>query len=119
MPAHDRVEVVIGKTPYAKFDLNDYSVPHTHVGRTLVAVATLNEVRILDGAKAIAAHPRSFDKDDRVEIPGHIAELARHKCHARRLRGQDRLFHAAPARSACAASTPAGTTPARPAGCPS
>ena len=96
-PAHDRLEVVIGKTPYARFDLNDYSVPHTHVGRTLVVVATLDEVRILDGAKVIAAHPRSFDKDDCVEIPGHIADLARHKRHARRLRGQDRLFHAAPA----------------------
>ncbi len=96
-PAHDRVEVVIGKTPYARFDLNDYSVPHTHVGRTLVVVATLDEVRILDGVKVIAAHPRSFDRDECVEIPGHIAELARSKRHARRLRGQDRLFRAAPA----------------------
>ena len=48
-PDHDRVEVAIGKTPYARFDLNDYSVPHTHVRRTLVVVATLDEVRILDG----------------------------------------------------------------------
>ena len=56
-PAHDRVEVVIGKTSYARFGLNDYSVPHTHVGRTLVVVATLDEVRILDGAKVIAAQP--------------------------------------------------------------
>ncbi len=96
-PAHDRVEVVIGKTPYARFDLNDYSVPHTHVGRTLVAVATLDEVRILDGAKVIATHPRCFDRDECVEIPGHIAELARSKRRARRLRGQDRLFRAAPA----------------------
>ena len=70
---------------------------HTHVERTLVAVATLDEVRILDGAKVIAAHPRSFDKDECVEIPGHIADLARHKRQARRLRGQGRLFHAAPA----------------------
>ena len=96
-PAHDRVEVVIGKTPYARFDLNDYSVPHTHVGRTLVVVATLDEVRILDGADVIATHPRSFDKDECVEIRGHIADLARHKRHARRLRGQGRLFNAAPA----------------------
>ena len=95
-PTHDRVEVAIGKTPYARFDLNDYSVPHTYVRRTLVVVATLNEVRILDGADVIAHHPRSFDKGDCVEIPEHIAELARHKRHACRLRGQDRLFRAAP-----------------------
>ena len=31
-----------------------------------------------------------------MPIPEHIAELARHKRHARRLRGQDRLFRAAP-----------------------
>ena len=95
-PTHDRVEAAIGKTPYARFDLNDYSVPHTHVRRTLVVVATLDEVRILDGAEVIAHHRRSFDKGDCVEIPEHIAELARHKRHARRLRGQDRLFRAAP-----------------------
>ena len=95
-PAHDRVEVAIGKTPYARFDLNDYSVPHTHVGRTLVVVATLEELRILDGTDVIASHPRSFDKDACIEIPEHIAELARHKRQARRLRGQDRLVRAVP-----------------------
>ena len=95
-PAHDRVEVKIGKTPYARFDLNDYSVPHTHVRRTLVVVATLEEVRILDGVDVIASHPRSFDKDACIEIPEHIAELVRHKRQARRLRGQDRLVRAAP-----------------------
>ena len=96
-PAHDREEVRIGKTPYARFDLNDYSVPHTHVKRTLTVVATLDEVRILDGADVIATHPRSFDQDDCIEIEAHIAGLAKRKRQARRLRGQDRLFRAAPA----------------------
>ena len=95
-PADERVEVAIGKTAYARFDLNDYSVPHTHVRRTLVVIATLREVRILDDADVIATHPRSFDKGACIEIPEHIAGLARHKRHARRLRGQDRLVRAAP-----------------------
>ncbi len=95
-PADERVEVAIGKTAYARFDLNDYSVPHTHVRRTLVVIATLHEVRILDGASVIATHPRSFVKGACIEIPEHIAGLARHKRHARRLRGQDRLVRAAP-----------------------
>ena len=95
-PDHDRVEVAIGKTPHARFDLNDYSVPHTHVRRTLVVVATLDEVRILDGTDVIASHPRSFDKGACIENPEHIAELVRRKSHARRLRGQDRLVQAAP-----------------------
>jgi hypothetical protein len=34
-PAHERVEVEIGKTPYAGFDLNDYSVPHDRGHRSL------------------------------------------------------------------------------------
>ena len=95
-PTDERLEVTIGKTPYARFDKNDYSVPHTHVSRTLVVLATLDEVRILDGADVIATHPRSFDKAERVENPEHIDELARQKRHARRLRGQDRLVQAAP-----------------------
>jgi len=95
-PAHDRVEVKIGKTPYARFDLNDYSVPHIYAGRTLVVVATLEEVRILDGADVIATHTRSFDKADPVENPEHIEELVSSKRQARRLRGQSRLVQAAP-----------------------
>jgi hypothetical protein len=27
----ERAEVDVGKTPYVRFDLNDYSVPHDHV----------------------------------------------------------------------------------------
>ena len=95
-PADERVEVVIGKTPYARFHGNDYSVPHTYARHTLVVMATLDEVRILDGTDVIATHPRSFDKGACIEVPEHIAELARKKRHARRLRGQDRLVKAAP-----------------------
>ena len=29
----------VGKTPYVRFDLNDYSVPHTHVRRMLTVLA--------------------------------------------------------------------------------
>ena len=95
-PADERVEVIVGKTPYTRFDKNDYSVPHTHVRRTLVVMATLDEVRILDGADVIATHRRSFDKGACIEVPEHIAELARQKAQARRLRAQDRLVQAAP-----------------------
>lgn len=95
-PADERLEVRIGKTPYARFDLNDYSVPHTHVRRTLTVVATLQEVRILDGMNVVATHPRSFDKAARVENPGHIAALVSCKRRARHLTGQSRLAQAAP-----------------------
>ena len=68
-PVDARVEVRIGKTPYARFDKNEYNVPHTHVRRTLTVAATLEEVRILDGMEVIARHPRSFDKAACIENP--------------------------------------------------
>ena len=59
-------------------------------------VATLEEVRILDGADTVARHPRSFNRAARIEDPGHIEALVRRKRHAHRLRGQSRLLQAAP-----------------------
>ncbi len=114
-PVDERVEVRIGKSAYARFDKNDYSVPHTHVRRTLTVVATLEEVRILDGVDVVARHPRSFDKAARIENPEHIEELVRRKRHARSLRGQSRLLQAAPDSERLLAETarrggPVGTT---------
>src|SRR5262249_6632649 len=61
-PVHERVEVEVGKTPYARFDLNDYSVPHDRVSRTLVVLADLETVRIADGTTLVATHSRSWDR---------------------------------------------------------
>jgi len=97
-PSHERSEVRIGKTPYARFDLNDYSVPHTYTRRIVTVCATLSTVTILDGvANLIAQHPRSFDKGQQIEDETHIANLATSKRHARKHRGQDRLRAASPA----------------------
>ena len=96
-PCDEREEVHVGKTPYARFDCNDYSVPYTHVRRTLTLVATPSEVRILDGAEVLATHPRSYDKGAQIEDQAHIAELTARKRQARHHRGQDRLARAAPA----------------------
>jgi hypothetical protein len=58
-PTDERQPVQVGKTPYVRFDGNDYSVPHTRVCRTLVVVADPRTVRILDGPEVVASHPRS------------------------------------------------------------
>jgi len=92
----ERVAVSIGKTPYARFDLNDYSVPHTQVRRTLTVLASLTRVRILDGTQVVADHPRSDGQGERIEDPAHLAALVEAKRAARHHRGQDRLAHAAP-----------------------
>lgn len=90
-PAHDRVEVKVGRQPYVRFDRNDYSVPHDRVRRTVVVVATPEVVRVLDGDVEIALHSRSFDKRAVVENPEHVAALAAWKRKARAARGMDRL----------------------------
>jgi len=95
-PAEERLEVSVNKTPYARFDLNDYTVPHTHVRRTLTVLATLDTVRIFDGQELIATHVRSFDRGAQIEIKAHLEELVKRKRAARRHRAQDRLHHAAP-----------------------
>lgn len=95
-PVHGRHEVSVGRTPYVRFDGNDYSVPHTLVRRTLVLLSTPEEVRILDGLVEVARHRRSYDSRGQVEDPAHVAALVEAKSRARRHRGLDRLAHAAP-----------------------
>jgi len=96
-PAEECIQVRVGKTPYARFDLNDYSVPHTLVRRTLTLRASLDTVRILDGAEVVAEHVRTYGKGEQVENPEHIEALVQAKRAARQHRDQDRLAHAAPA----------------------
>lgn len=95
-PVEERVEAKVGRTPYVRFDLNDYSVPHTLVRQMVVVVATRTQVRVLDGSDVVATHPRSYDKGQQLEDPRHVLELEAQKRRARRHRGMDRLQHAAP-----------------------
>ncbi len=95
-PTDECEAVSVGKSPYVRFDRNDYTIPPTHVQRTLTVVASPTEVRVLDGAQVIASHARSYDKGKQVEDPAHIAELTALKHQARQHRGTDRLAQAAP-----------------------
>jgi transposase len=95
-PTFERREVVVGKTPYVRFDGNDYSVPHTHVRRTLVVLASHDTVRVLDGATELARHGRSFDRRAVVEDPAHVKDLVEIKRAARKHRAIDQLSHACP-----------------------
>ncbi|MBD0320709.1 MAG: transposase, partial [Gemmatimonadetes bacterium] len=96
LPAHpfptDVVRpVASGKTPYVRFDSNDYSIPHTLVKKPLTLVASETRVRVLDGTEEVASHPRCFEKGRTLEQPGHLAALADAKARAHELRGRDLL----------------------------
>jgi transposase len=95
-PTDEIKAVSAGKTPYVRFDLNDYSIPHTCVARTLTVAANPKEVRILDGQTVLAAHPRSYDRRQQIELPEHIATLVDHKHQAGAHRGTDHLIKAVP-----------------------
>ena len=95
-PCEERLIVRAPKTPYIRFDLNDYSIPHTHVRRSLEVLASVDTVRVIDGANILAVHRRSFDRGAQIEQAGHIQALAEHKRAGRAHRAIDRLHHAAP-----------------------
>lgn len=92
----ERLEVRVPKTPYARFDLNEYSVPPKHVRTTLTVMASQETVRILDGGNEVARHPRSWNKGQQVEDEAHIAALVDAKRAAGKERGQNRLRVAVP-----------------------
>lgn len=96
-PTDEHLAVKAGKTPYVRFDLNDYSIPHTHVQRLLTICADPGRVRVLDAGAVLADHPRSYDRHAQVEDPSHIKTLIEHKRQARHHRGLDHLARAAPA----------------------
>ena len=95
-PCEERVIVRAAKTPYVRFDLNDYSIPHTHVRRTLEVLAGVQSLRIVDGSTVLAVHPRSFDRGQQIEQPSQIPALVDHTRAGRAHRALDRLHHAAP-----------------------
>ena len=80
---NERLEVRVGKTPYVRFDLNDYSVPHTHVQRTLTVTASQRRVRVLDASEVIVEHQRVYGKGEQIENPAHIQALINAKRGAR------------------------------------
>jgi transposase len=95
-PAHDRVDVRVGKQPYVRFDRNDYTVPHDRVRRTLTVLATPSRVRVIEGDQEVASHERCFDRGAQIENPEHLAALVAAKREGRAQRGMDRLHHAVP-----------------------
>lgn len=105
LPAHpfetDLVLAVRTDKPiYLRFDLNEYSIPRTSVGRNLTLVASEKTVRVLDGSDEVASHRRSYDRRQRVEDPAHIEALLREKQRARDSTPSTRLIDAVPATEA-------------------
>ena len=96
-PTDERIEVRAGKTPYVRFDKNDYSIPHTAVRRTLTVLACDETVRIIEGSSLLAEHPRCYDQGQTIEQEAHIEALRKEKRRSREPLSLRRLTLAAPA----------------------
>lgn len=70
------------KTLFVRFDLNDYSVPPCAWGRALTLVASPTTVRLLDDSTELAAHRRSYDRNQLIEDPAHRKALLEQKRRA-------------------------------------
>jgi transposase len=98
-----------GKTPYVRFEANDYSIPAALAGRWLTLVASLETVRILDGQTEVAVHRRSFGRTRVLEDPAHLAPLLAERRKAEASSRAGRLLRAAPSLQAfLAAAVDAG-----------
>ena len=99
-PCEERVSVRVGKTPYVRFDLNDYSVPPMHVCRELEVLASTERVRIIHGPEVLAEHPRSYDRALRIEDPAHLEAIIEQKTAAGQHRATERLTTLVPSSEA-------------------
>lgn len=92
LPPTDLVRpVAADKTAFVRFDRNAYSVPSSAARQVLTLVADDHRVRVLQGEREIASHPRSWGRRERVEDAAHRATLLGEKRAAAGLKGQDRL----------------------------
>lgn len=119
LPAHPFDSPVVQtvttqKVIFVRFDLNDYSIPPSAVGRPLTLVASQREVRILDGQALVARHRRSYDRGEEVKDPTHVDALLEEKRKALGTTPGGRLQHHVPeSRSFLEAAFRRGESPAR------
>ena len=95
-PCERREEVRIGKTPYARFDLNNYSVPWRYAGKTLTVWASEDRVKIFDGTTKLADHQRSYARQQRVTDDRHLDGIYEQTPGAEHLQGRQRILHLIP-----------------------
>jgi len=85
-----------GKTPYIRFDLNDYSIPYKLVRQPLTLVANDKVIRVIDGAEEVARHQRCYDRGKQIENPKHIAGLLAQRKKAAVPKGRERILNIVP-----------------------
>lgn len=85
------VSTIANSESLVRFDTNDYSVPVEYAHHPVVVKGYVDRVRVSCGRKAIAEHPRCWDREQQIFDPSHYLRLLEHKPgsldHARPLEG--------------------------------
>ena len=82
---------VVDKTAFVRFDTNDYSVPHTLVGKTITVVASDQVVRVVDVDVEVARHVRNNGRRRVVENPAHREALIAMKRAGKQVKRREQL----------------------------
>jgi hypothetical protein len=62
-----------------RFDRNDYSVPTAFAHHALTVVGGIEQVRIVEGPRLVATHPRCWDRERTTFDPRHYLALLERK----------------------------------------
>lgn len=80
----ERKMVRVGKTPYIRFDCNDYSVPAKFVSQFVEVQACTEWVHIVESQERVTTHKRSYEKGRTLEHPEHFTEVLNSKQRAKK-----------------------------------
>lgn len=95
-PAYERKTVSVGRTPWIRFDKNDYSVPAKYVRQTVDVLADHQRIRVVADGDIVCDHCRSFERRASIEDPAHMKAVRQYKRKARLASAGDRLRISAP-----------------------
>jgi transposase len=98
LPETARIEPIkVDSQAFIHLDTNRYSGPSDYASRIVTLVVDDRTVRLVDGDKLIADHPRSWGRRQIFEKPEHRAALLDERRAARNLKGRDRIRAVVPA----------------------
>jgi transposase len=86
-----RIATTVGKYPFIRFDLNNYSVPAEYAQKSVEVVATDDKVVVNHKGLQIAEHIRSYDKALWIEDAAHFIDILLKKRKAHRQSELSRL----------------------------
>lgn len=67
--------VLVSKTALVEFETNRYSVPSSCASKKVEIVAWPEKIEICAGGQKVAAHPRSFQRNQKIQNPLHAERL--------------------------------------------